>query len=102
MLFPSSSLSLSLIPVITAILICSSDGFNPSQYWATITPIKHNKFERFRFRLGASTVQTVNKGKNQSLLTEIVRVSIPALAVCIIDPCLTLIDMFFVGGNSFA
>ena len=41
----------------------------------------------------------IPEGKS-TLLNEIATVSIPALAACIIDPLLTLIDMYFVGNLS--
>lgn len=90
----------SIILFITA-AIHSVAGFRPSHFRA-ITSINNNKFaQRVRLDASSTAITTLNETKNQSLLTEIARVSVPALAVCIIDPCLTLIDMFFVGEKSF-
>jgi len=40
-----------------------------------------------------------NFPKRVGIAAEIGRVAIPALAACVIDPLLTLIDMSFVGNN---
>lgn len=89
----------SIILFIT-VAIHSAAGFMPSHIRTlTVTGINKNKFVA-QVRLDAGTSKLLNESKNQSLLTEIARVSVPALAVCIIDPCLTLIDMFFVGDKS--
>ena len=89
----------SIILFITA-AIHSVAGFRPSHFRA-ITSVNNNKFAQVRLDASSTAISSsLNETKNQSLLTEIARVSVPALAVCIIDPCLTLIDMFFVGENS--
>lgn len=74
-----------------------SMSFSTKRRLAVMMNKGENSFEATGGKI--ASVNQVNRDQRSRIVRNIASVALPALAVCIVEPALTLVDMYFVGGG---